>query len=143
MSTQKRTGQCLCRKVSIEISALKNDIGACHCSMCRNWSSGPFLAVHAGVELAVTGDEHISTYASSEWAERAFCTHCGTNLYYKLLPTGEFFVSAGLFGEARSNGLDDFNMAAEIFIDEKPVYYGELSKDSVKKTAAQVLESAG
>ncbi len=143
MGEQKRTGHCLCKKVSIEVPVHKNDIGACHCSMYRTWSSGPFLAVHGGVELAVTGKEHISTYASSEWAERAFCTHCGTNLYYKLLPTGEYFVSAGVFGALQPEGVADFNLASEIFIDEKPTYYGDLSKDSVKKTGAEVMESAG
>jgi hypothetical protein len=48
-----------------------------------------------------------------------------------------------MFGASQPEGAVDFNLVSEIFIDEKPAYYGDLSQDSAKKTAAEVMESAG
>ena len=89
-------GHCLCGAVRIESPNTK-EIGACHCGFCRRWGGGPLLAVHCGPKVKFHGAEHIAVYASSSWAERAFCKECGTHLYYKLLVTGEYFVPAGAF----------------------------------------------
>ena len=75
------------------------------------------LAVHCGPNVEFNGAENIKVYASSDWAERAFCKHCGTHLYYKLLATGEYFVPAGTFES------DNFELASQIYIDNKPDYY--------------------
>ena len=75
------------------------------------------LAVHCGPDVQFSCAENIAVYASSQWAERAFCKGCGTHLYYKLLATGEYFVPAGAF---ESN---DFKLASQIYIDKKPDYY--------------------
>ena len=109
-------GRCLCGAVGINSPAAK-EIGACHCGFCRRWGGGPMMAVHCGPGVTFTGAEQIGVYASSEWAERAFCKTCGTHLYYKLLATGEFFVPAGVFDA------DDFELASQIYIDKKPAYY--------------------
>jgi hypothetical protein len=75
------------------------------------------LAVHCGPEVRFEGKESIAVYASSQWAERAFCRNCGSHLYYKLLSTGEYFVPAGAFEST------DFELASQIYIDKKPGYY--------------------
>jgi hypothetical protein len=75
------------------------------------------LAVHCGPKVQFRGTEHIAVYASSDWAERAFCKACGTHLYYKLLATGEYFVPAGAFETM------DFELASQIYVDKKPPYY--------------------
>jgi hypothetical protein len=87
-------GHCLCGAVSFTSPDTK-EIGACHCGFCRRWGGGPMLAVHCGPDVAFTGEDQIAVYASSDWAQRAFCKRCGTHLYYKLLATGEYFVPAG------------------------------------------------
>ncbi|PSW16929.1 GFA family protein [Photobacterium sanctipauli] len=124
-------GQCLCGAIEVEAEPQK-EVGLCHCSMCRKWSSGPMFAVHCGSDVVFNGDEP-TIYQSSEWAERGFCSKCGTNLFYHLLPTNEFILSAGLFQDA------DFTLTNEIFIDEKPGYY-ELRNDTHKMTGQQVFE---
>ena len=43
-------------------------------------------AVIAGKHFTLTCEEHIATYQSSDWAERAFCSMCGSNLWYKFPP---------------------------------------------------------
>ncbi|WP_295535159.1 GFA family protein [uncultured Pseudacidovorax sp.] len=125
-------GQCLCGAVRVD-SPDAREIGACHCGYCRRWGGGgPMLAVHCGTGLRVEGEAQVGVYASSDWAERAFCTRCGTHLYYKLLPTGEFFVPAGLFDT------DDFEITQQIYVDKKPGFYA-LSNQTPELTEAQVL----
>lgn len=125
-------GHCLCGAVKITAPDV-NEIGACHCGFCRRWGGGPLLAVHCGTEVQFEGREHIGVYSSSEWAERAFCRQCGTHLYYKLLPTGEHFVPAGVF---ESN---DFTMVSQIYIDRKPAYYA-FANQTPMLTEKQVVD---
>jgi len=126
-------GQCLCGAVSLTSPEAK-EIGACHCGYCRKWGGGgPLFAVHCGKDVQFHGAEQIAIYASSDWAERAFCKTCGTHLYYKLLATGEYFVPAGLFDAA------DFELASQIYIDKKPAYYA-LANDTPMLTEQQVID---
>lgn len=109
-------GHCLCGSVSFTTPDVR-DIGVCHCGFCRRWGGGPLLAVHCGTDVTFTGAEHVSVYASSQWAQRAFCKRCGTHLYYQLLATREYIIPAGTF-----DGVD-FAMANQIYVDHKPPYY--------------------
>ncbi len=128
-----QTGKCLCGKVQIRLTVEHKEVGTCHCEMCRRWASGPYMAVHVGKDIEISGEEHITAYQSSNWAERAFCSTCGTNLYYKLLGSGEFMLSAGLLED--QGGL---TLTNQIFIDEKPDYY-ELANDTPKMTGPEVF----
>ena len=91
------------------------------------------LAVHCGPKVQFEGTESIAVYASSEWAERAFCKNCGTHLYYKLLATGEFFVPAGAFESS------EFELASQIYVDKKPSYYS-FANQTPMLTEQQVIE---
>jgi hypothetical protein len=94
------------------------------------------LAVHCGPDVQFQGGEHVTVYESSAWAQRAFCGKCGTHLYYKLLATGEYFIPAGVF---ESN---DFEITAQIYVDNKPGYYA-LANQTAMLTEQQVLEQFG
>jgi hypothetical protein len=125
-------GRCLCG--AVQITAQDNvQMHACHCNMCRRWSSGPMLAVHSAPGVQIAGDEHITVFRSSEWAERGFCGTCGTHLFYRLLPTGEYFLSAGLFQNGPTMVLHE-----QIFIDEKPPGY-DFANDTPKLTGAEIF----
>jgi len=116
--TIEAKGRCLCGAVKIEAKTLASSMGACHCSMCRNWSGGPFFALDAQQDVSIKGIEHVSRHDSSEWAERAFFSACGTHLFYRLKQTDQHMLSAGLFD------LDgELEFDHQIFIDEKPSYY--------------------
>ncbi len=128
------TGSCLCGNVKITAGKINTDLGVCHCSMCRRANAGPYLAVDCGTEVKIEGEEHVKCYNSSDWAERAFCTNCGSSLFYRLKATGQTIVSSELF-----DGLD-LKFDHEIFIDEKPSYYN-FSGDSKKMTGAEVFSS--
>ena len=110
-------GQCLCGGVKFEADVNDFGIHACHCTMCRTWSSSPLFAV--GVASITFEDEaNISAYASSDWAERGFCKQCGTSLFYRLKETNHHIVCCGLFEDQ-----SQFKLEGEIFVDENPGGY--------------------
>lgn len=116
-SETQQQGSCLCGKVSVFATPSSMHIDACHCDMCRQWGGGPLLAVECDGEVRFSGEEYISRYQSSEWAERAFCSQCGTHLFYRLTAGNHYALPVGLFGDG------DWQFSKQIFIDQKPTYY--------------------
>jgi len=41
----KGKGSCLCGAIRITAKNINNNVGACHCGMCRKWGGGPLMAV--------------------------------------------------------------------------------------------------
>ena len=78
MSDKPGKGSCLCGAVHFTAAHCDNHVGACHCNMCRKWGGGPFLEVACGNEVSFEGEDNISVYQSSDWAERGFCKNCGS-----------------------------------------------------------------
>lgn len=113
-------GQCMCGAVSVAATPLRNTMGACHCDMCRRWTSSMLLTFPAAPGHAALGP--VSTYKSSDWAERAFCRECGSALWYRITAPGEMHgltqMSAGLFDNAGGTTL-----GLELYIDKKPEGY--------------------
>lgn len=110
-------GQCLCGKVSLTATPRDRHVNACHCTMCRRWSAGPFMAFDAE-NVTFDDDDAVSVYDSSDWAERLFCNKCGTSIAYRLKDNSVCGVAAGLFKET-----DAFAFGMQFFIDEKPENY--------------------
>lgn len=129
------TGRCLCGAVTITLEGARPLVDVCHCDMCRRWVGGTFGGV-SGENARVEGEEHVSAFRSSEWAERAFCSKCGSNLWYRFLPTGHRSFLAGLFDLPES-----FTMWRQIFIDEKPAWF-DFAQDTPKLTGAEVIAEA-
>ena len=132
------TGQCLCGAVRITIEQPRDGIDVCHCRMCQRWGGGPFFSLHSVKQaaMAIEGAEHVTAYRSSEWAERAFCKTCGSNLYYHFIPGEHFSFMAGLFDLPDGWAIDE-----QIFVDEQPAW-AQLAADSPRKTGAEVIEEA-
>ena len=129
----KATGQCLCGAVKIKLTADHKDIGVCHCNMCRRWGSGPNMAIDVGKDIEIEGADNVTAYRSSDWAERAFCRICGSNLYYRVVEAGTYFVCAGILD--RPDGL---SLTGQIFIDEKPAFY-DFANETKNMTGAEVF----
>ena len=123
-------GTCLCGAIEV-VAQNQKEVGLCHCSMCRRWSGGPMFAVHCGAQVEFKGEKP-TTYQSSEWAERGFCSKCGTHLFYHLLPSNEYILPVGLFQD------ENFELNSEIFIDEKPAFY-EFKNKTRKMTGQEVF----
>jgi len=128
-------GRCLCDAVQITLTGAEKQVDVCHCHMCARWGG----AMYAGIEsegAEVRGEDAIATYRSSDWAERAFCSKCGSNLWYRFVPTGNRTFLSGLFDLPAG-----FGIKQQIFIDEKPDWY-DLAQDSPRKTGAEIIAEA-
>lgn len=136
MSETQMTGQCLCGAVTVKATPKRPHVEACHCAMCRRWGGGAFLGVQCGEDVAFSGEEHIARYASSDWADRGFCTTCGSNIFYHFKPANSYSLTAGLFDDT-----DAITMSEQIFIDEKPDYYS-FAEDTPKKTGPEIIAEA-
>lgn len=130
-------GRCLCGSVTCTAAEADTHVGACHCDMCRRWGGGPLLAVECGAEVRFDGGEHITVFDSSEWAERGFCSRCGTHLFYRLKTSGEYMIPAGLLDDQSA-----LSLTSQIFIDRKPGYY-RFANETEELTEAQVFEMYG
>ncbi|CAM3675158.1 GFA family protein [Xenorhabdus thuongxuanensis] len=116
-------GHCLCGAVSVKTNQRIEDINVCHCKICQKWNGGPFLSVDCKDDLKIEGAENISTYPSSEWAERAFCKRCGTHLFYHLHHPSAYYVPVSLFDNSHYSKL-----SRQIYVDSKPAYYNFVEK---------------
>ncbi|NJK60641.1 MAG: GFA family protein [Oscillatoriales cyanobacterium SM2_1_8] len=126
-------GKCLCGAITVRTSEDKKSIDACHCGMCRRWGGGPALAVSCSSDVQIDGIENLKVYKSSDWAERAFCSECGTHIFYRLSATNDYFLPAGLFQDRV-----EFEFKEQIFIDRKPSYY-EFANQTLNMTEAEVF----
>lgn len=128
-------GQCMCGAVTITATPARDALGACHCDMCRRWSSSAFVSFQVEPGYAALGP--VRTYTSSDWAERAFCEECGSALWYRITLPGEMHgqtqVAAGLFDNAVGSQLK-----LELYIDKKPEGYA-FAGERRQMTEAEVM----
>lgn len=129
----KAQGKCLCGSVKLVVEFQSSEVAACHCSMCRNWSGGPMLAIDCADKVTINDEKYVERYASSEWAERGFCNKCGTHLFYHLLPANQYHIPVGILESE-----EQFKFTHQIFIDEKPGYY-EFKNDTKNMTGAEIF----
>ncbi len=138
---KRLSGRCLCGAVTITARPDTGDLndgglGACHCDMCRRWTSSAFVEFSAKVgSVSIKGPAKV--FQSSEWAERAFCEKCGSPLWYRVTAGGadsnSYQLSAGLFENAAGLPLN-----LEVFIDEKPQAYA-FEGDRKRMTGAELF----
>lgn len=131
-----RSGHCLCGAVSFRAASLPDHMHACHCSMCRRSSGSTGMTVIiAAADMTISGQDHIASYQSSDWAARSFCSRCGSGLWYRLTvpdaETADYYLSAGLLDD-----LSGLRLNQEIYIDLKPAGYA-FSGDHTRLTAAE------
>lgn len=131
--TIKGEGHCLCGAVSVTASTMGNKVGACHCGMCRRWTGGPLMAIDCSTNVTFEGEENITVFESSQWAERGFCNKCGSHLFYRLKENKQYFIPAGLFETC-----DNLVLNSQVFIDKKPAYYS-FSNETKNMTEAEIF----
>ncbi|TFF34270.1 GFA family protein [Pseudomonas sp. RIT623] len=129
----EKQGTCLCQATHLKLTLESTHVSACHCSMCRKWTGGPLLAVQCSHPPEIEGPAP-SVYDSSPWAERGFCAHCGTHLFYRLKESGLHVVPVGVI-----DGEEDWTFTEQIFIDEKPTWYC-FSNQTENLTGQQVFD---
>ena len=132
----KLSGRCMCGAVRVSGTASEPKVAACHCDMCRRWASGPYFEVSCA-NVIFEGQDNITKIRSSDWAERAFCNVCGSNLYYHLIDSDEFQIAAGLLDDQ-----SDLRLTLQVFVDKKPPFYS-LANKTETMTAAEVYAAYG
>jgi hypothetical protein len=86
MSDQRKpvlTGGCQCGAIRYALYAQPNRAGVCHCRMCQKAVGGPFMAwanVRRDAFAWTRGEPGL--FRSSSAADRGFCPHCGTPIYF-------------------------------------------------------------
>lgn len=112
-------GRCLCGRVRLRVDSLNRGVVACHCTQCRQ-QTGHFVAATRAENkhLQVEGSEHLKWYRSSEQAERGFCEHCGSLLFWRRLNSEQTSIMAGCL--ERPTGL---SLIRHIYTDDKGDYY--------------------
>ncbi len=118
-----RSGQCLCGALKFTATPKNGDVGVCHCATCRRGTAGSYFAIDCGDTLAFENENALGVYNSSEWAERGFCTKCGSPIFWRTKDKTVNIVSVNAFDDAGELRLDH-----EVFIDEKPAYYSFAEK---------------
>ena len=129
---QNIKGQCLCGGVTVSAVIDAPTLGACHCTMCHRQNSGPYISIMTD-QSATEANGSIKAYRSSEWAERAFCSECGSTLWYSTLQDGARYLSAGLFDDAGGAPL-----TLEYYSDNCPQGYS-LAGDHKRMTEAETI----
>ncbi len=120
MSTAQTTsGHCLCGAVDYKVSGELRPIMFCHCEQCRR-TSGHFMAATAcrPEQLKIDGEENIKWYRASPTAERGFCQHCGSNLFWRPEHGKHWSIWAGSL--ERPTGL---KTSRHIYVHMKSDYY--------------------
>jgi hypothetical protein len=91
-------GSCLCGTVKYELDGPFEVMSHCHCSMCRKHHGAAF-ATFVTVPLSsfrwVAGEDALSTYQSSAYGKRTFCSKCGSVMPVVEADTGIAFCPAG------------------------------------------------
>lgn len=107
-------------------------VGACHCIMCQRWSGLLFGAFLADSE-AVTVRGQVTKYESSSFAERAFCSKCGSPVWLRNTqkPDEDYELMPGMFPAAA-----EFPLISEIYTDRAPKSLN-LAGDHRRKTRAE------
>jgi len=83
------------------------------------------------------GQDAIAVYPSSAWAERGFCKHCGSPLFYRMKSDGSYHLPVGLLDDT-----EGLTLVNEIFIDRKPSLYSFAEKTH-QMTEAEVMAMFG
>lgn len=126
------SGHCLCGAVTIS-ATVSNQLGACHCKMCQRWSGSALLSVEVLDNLNITGEENITVYDSSEWADRAFCKCCGSHLFFRSKKSQTYYIPIGLLDDVTG-----IQFQSQIYIEKKPDYYTFADKTETM-TEAEVI----
>lgn len=133
-------GQCLCGAVEFEVDVPERTYSVCHCGMCRRWSGGPLMSVHCPEpDTEWLNDEGLTWYQGTPWAQRGFCSKCGSSLFWRLAeqPEGMLIVSV----DALEDG-GEFALDRHIYSDAKPHRY-DFADDRPRVTEAELMKELG
>jgi hypothetical protein len=77
--------------------------------------------------------KHVEKKGNCLCGKVRFCNNCGSHLFYRSIENGEYILQAGTFESD-----DGFVLNQQIFIDEKPAFYG-FANETSNLTGAEVF----
>jgi len=77
------SGHCLCKACTFSLSGSHNWVGHCHCDSCRRATASPITTFIGHPDGAWTLTGPVTRYRSSANVTRAFCSTCGSPLFYQ------------------------------------------------------------
>lgn len=128
-------GGCLCGAVRYEVRGDLRPVVNCHCGQCLRFHG--HHGAYSGApwdRVAITGEDSLRWYASSERARRGFCGVCGSSLFWERHGGGFLSIAAGSLD--RPTGL---RTVRHIFTAERADYY-EIS-DGLEQLPGTMLTS--
>lgn len=120
MTEQLRRGSCLCGETAFEIRGPLDNVVGCHCTQCRK-QTGHFLVSGSAPSgnVRMLRDERVTWYQSSDTARRAFCSRCGSTLFWQALSHPEqLSIALGTI-----DGPTGLRTEGHIFCADKGDYY--------------------
>jgi hypothetical protein len=77
------TGGCLCGALRYRLARVPDDVGHCHCSLCRRSTGAPFVtwATVPRAEITLLAGSP-AWFRSSPRSRRGFCPSCGTQIFF-------------------------------------------------------------
>ncbi|GLS20089.1 aldehyde-activating protein [Labrys miyagiensis] len=113
-----KTGSCLCGSVTYEVWGSLRPIVACHCIQCRK-TSGHYVAATQteSSHISIKGNS-LKWFRSSERAERAFCSNCGSNLFWRRPDSQHISIFAGTI-----DGATELKMESQLYTKMAGDYY--------------------
>ena len=119
MPEQQLNGACLCGGVKFTFKSTDEHLIACHCHTCRIASGHFVVAIHSTDEgVQFNRQEGLKWYGSSDFAKRAFCENCGTQLFYKNNDRSRYSIMVGCI-----ENLHGLTINEHLFPQEKGDYY--------------------
>ena len=113
------TGGCLCGAVRYEVRGDLRAVAYCHCSQCRRFHGhiGAYTLA-ASDDFVLNEDRGLKWFPSSEASRRAFCSDCGSSLFWKSEERDGIAIAAGSLDQP--TGVDSMD---HIFVADKADYY--------------------
>jgi len=94
----RHEGGCLCGAVCFTVTGDLAPPDACHCTRCRKSSGHFFVSTDVPkARVQVTGEEHLSWFATSARVRRGFCSTCGSQLFWDPVERDWIGVAMGAF----------------------------------------------
>jgi hypothetical protein len=111
-------GGCLCGGITYTVAGDLRPVVACHCTQCRK-TSGHYVAATqaAASDVTITG-ETLRWFASSDIAERGFCSTCGSNLFWRRYGDDKVSIWAGTI-----DGPTGLKMESQLYAEDAGDYY--------------------
>ncbi len=119
-------GSCLCAGVRFSVYGPLRQIIECYCGQCRRWSGNLVAATAAAADqMTIDSDRDgdsdlLRWYRSSEQAERGFCRHCGSSMFWRRDGSDSISIMAGSLK-------DDANLSItkRIYQEQRPNWHGD------------------